>query len=96
MASIAIQVMGDEVGELTVGFSLEGSGPMRILTAYGYYYSQNRDSKLPPLTPTEIVEMMAKELLGQALDNTARFEKDMAAQAARDAVQPIEAVPQDM
>lgn len=93
MSSISIQVVGDDVGTLSVGFELQGDGPMRVLTAYGYYYSQSRDPELPPMTPSDIVTMMAQELLGQALDNTTRFEKEMAAKAAADAVQPIPATP---
>lgn len=87
MATITVSVAGSSVGTITITESLEGDNADRVL-AYlleAYRLDLNGQAR----TPTEVVATYWAGVRADLFERVLRFEQEAAAQAARDAVEPV-------
>lgn len=84
-AQFTLTITGPNVGTYTKSYNVPDSDAARILVAWG--------AKTGQQTPQAIVDAIAEELLSQVNRETEQHDKQIAAQAAIDAVPPIQAVP---
>lgn len=84
-AQFTLTITCPNVGTYTKSYNVPDSDAARILAAWG--------AKTGEQTPQAIVNAIAEELLNHVNRETEQHDKQIAAQAAIDAVQPIQAVP---